>query len=551
MPTTVLAQATPAEVAIPDVAWSAFAPELLLTVVALVLLLVAVARGRQHLVAAPVALAAVGLGAFLVAQGQVTAGAVATVLGIALPALVVAFPTRPSLIQAWGAGLALVGALVLTVWQYVAVLAPEGGPLTPQLTMAGALANDGIAFFTRITVYLSALLAVPIGYGYLQDRRINRAEVEPLLLLAVTGMAALGSANDLITLFVALEVLSLALYVLAGLARRDRRSQEASLKYFVLGSIASAILLYGMALLYVATGTLDLAGIGAAIGLVTTPRIVAALGVALVTVGIGFKVALAPFHLWTPDVYQGSPTNIAGFMAAATKAAGFAAALRLYLVAFPALESLWVPLLSVLAAITMLYGAYLAIVQTDLKRMLAYSSITHAGYATIGIVANSDAGVSATLWYLLTYAVATIGAFGCVIAVERRRRGEVTLLDLRGLGRTSPAVAGILALSLLSLAGIPATAGFLGKLAVFQAGVAAGLTWLVVIGVVSSVIAAFFYLRIAGTMFLEEPDPARGAPVVTTGLSVGVSVSAAFVLFLGLNPELVLRAAENAAVLAR
>lgn len=551
MRTSFLAQAESAEVAVPDVAWSAFAPELVVTVVALVLLLVAIAKGRQHLVAAPTALVAVGLGAYLVAQDHLVSGIVVTVLGIALPALVVAFPTRPSLIQAWGAGLALVGALVLTVWQYVGVLAPDGGALTPQLALAGALANDGIAFFTRLTVYLSGLLVIPIGYGYLQDRRINRAEVEPLVLLAVAGMAALGSANDLITLFVSLEVLSLALYVLAGLARRDRRSQEASLKYFVLGSIASAILLYGMALLYVATGTLELPGIGAALGLVTTPRLVAALGVGLVTVGIGFKVALAPFHLWTPDVYQGSPTNVSAFMAAATKAAGFAAALRLYLVAFPALESLWVPLLSVLAAITMLYGAYLAVVQHDVKRMLAYSSITHAGYATIGVVANTDAGLSATLWYLLTYAVATIGAFGTVIAVERRRRGEVTLLDLRGLGRRSPAVAGILSLSLLSLAGIPATAGFLGKLAVFQAGVEAGLTWLVVVGVVSSVIAAFFYLRIAGTMFLEEPDPARGLPVVTTGLSVGVSVSAALVLFLGLNPELVLRAAENAAVLVR
>jgi NADH-quinone oxidoreductase subunit N len=499
----------------------------------------------------PTALLSVGLGAWLVSQGWLVPGAVALALGVAAPALVVAFPRRGSLIQAWGAALSLVGALVLTGWQYTAVLDVGIGVLVPQEALGGALANDGIALFTRLTVYLSALLVIPIGYGYLQDRRINRAEVEPLLLLAVVGMAALGTANDLITLFIALEVLSLALYVLAGLARRDRRSQEASLKYFVLGSVASAILLYGMALLYVATGTLDLPGIGAGLGLVTTPRVVSVLGLALVTVGIGFKVALAPFHLWTPDVYQGAPTNVTAFMAAATKAAAFAAALRLYLVAFPDLAGLWVPILSVLAAITMLYGAWVAIVQQDLKRILAYSAVTHAGYATIGLVANTDAGLSATLWYLLTYAVATLGAFGCIVAVERLRQGEVTLRDVRGLGRTSPAVAGILALCLLSLAGIPATAGFIGKLAVFQAGVEAGLTWLVVVGVVSSVIAAFFYLRIAGMMFLEEAEEGRALPIVTGGLSFVVSVSAALVVFLGVQPQLLLELADIAAVIVR
>jgi NADH-quinone oxidoreductase subunit N len=534
-----------------EIAWSSFAPELPPTAVALVLLLLAIAGPRKLVVAVPSAVLAIGLGGWLVVQDLVVPGAVAIALGAAAPALVLAFPRRPSLIQAWGAGLSLIAALVLTIWQYVAVLAPAGGTIVAQEALQGALANDGIAFFTRLTVYLTALLVIPIGYGYLQDRRINRAEVEPLLLFSVVGMAFLATANDLITLFVSLELLSFSLYVLAGLARRDRRSQESSLKYFILGSVASALLLYGMALLYTATGSVDLATIGSALGLVTTPRVIAVLGLGLVTVGIGFKVALAPFHLWAPDVYQGAPTNVTAFMAAAVKAAGFAAMLRLYLVAFPALESLWVPVLAVLAAITMLYGAYLAVVQHDLKRMLAYSSITHAGYATIGVVSVSDAGLSSTLWYLLTYAVATLGAFGCVIAIERLRRGEVTLVDLRGLGKTSPALAGILTLCLLSLAGIPATAGFVGKLVVFQAGIAAGLTWLVVVGVISSVVAAFFYLRIVGMMFLEEPVEGRALPLVTTGLSAGVSVSAALVLYLGLQPQLFLQLADNAAVLLR
>jgi NADH-quinone oxidoreductase subunit N len=249
-----------------DVAWSSFAPELAPTATALVLLLVAVAGHRKLLVAVPTAVLGIGLGVWLVSQDLVVPGAVALALGAAAPALVLAFPRRPSLIQAWGAGLSLVAALVLTVWQYAVVLAPAGAGLAPQEALQGALANDGIAFFTRLTVYLTALLVIPIGYGYLQDRRINRAEVEPLLLFSVVGMAFLGTANDLITLFVSLELLSFALYVLTGLARRDRRSQEASLKYFVLGSVASALLLYGMALIYTATGTVDLAEIGSALG---------------------------------------------------------------------------------------------------------------------------------------------------------------------------------------------------------------------------------------------------------------------------------------------
>jgi NADH-quinone oxidoreductase subunit N len=374
-------------------------------------------------------------------------------------------------------------------------------------------------------------------------------------------MVFLAGANDLVTAFVALEVLSFALYVLASLARRDRRSQEAGLKYFVTGAVASAVLLYGLALLYVATGTLSIPAIGAGITSVLVPRGVALAGLVLVTVGVAFKVALVPFHFWTPDVYQGSPTNITAFMAAATKAAAFALLLRLYLVAFPGLRAWWVPALAVLAAATMLYGAFAALAQHDVKRILAYSSITHAGYATIGVVAVSRAGLSATLFYLLTYSVGTIAAFSVVIAVERRRRGEVTLATLRGLGRTSPLLAGILSLSLLSLAGLPLTAGFIGKLEVFRAGVNAGLAWLVLIGVLSSLVAAYFYLRIAGIMFLEEPVGADGSesaeaaearqPLLSAGLSSATAIAAALVVVLGVQPQLLLELAGHAGVLLR
>ena len=656
-----------------DVSFAALAPELVVTGAALVLLLVAITRGRLQLVMLPVGLVTIGLGAWVAVQGELVPGVVLALLGVAAPVLPVVFPRRQTLVQAWGAGLALAAALVLTFWQVWPIF--DGGRLIATSEFAGSFASDGITLFTRLTVYLSALLVVPLGYAYLQERRINRAEVESLILLAAVGMAVLGGANDLVTAFVALEVLSFALYVLAGLARRDRRSQEAGLKYFVTGAVASAVLLYGLALLYVATGTLSIPGIGAGLTSVLVPRAVAVAGLVLVTVGVAFKVALVPFHFWTPDVYQGapsnvtafvalevlsfalyvlaslarrdrrsqeagvkyfvtgavasavllyglallyvatgtlsipgigasitsvlvprgvamaglvlvtigvafkvalvpfhfwtpdvyqgSPTNVTAFMAAATKAAAFALLLRLYLVAFPGLQAYWVPVLAVLAAATMLYGAFAALAQHDVKRILAYSSITHAGYAIIGVLTLSRAGLSATLLYLLTYAVGTIAAFGVVIAVERRRRGEVTLTNLRGLGRTSPLLAGILSLSLLSLAGLPLTAGFIGKLEVFRAGVSAGLTWLVLIGVLSSLVAASFYLRIAGIMFLEDAPALEGdddavseamearMPLLSAGLSSALAIAAALVVVLGVQPQLLLELAGHAGVLLR
>jgi len=537
-----------------DISLAAIAPELVLTGAALVLLLVAITKGRPQLVMLPVGLATIGLGAWVVVGGDVVTGTVLAVLGAAAPLLPVLLPGRATLVQAWGAGLALAAALVLTVADLGTVLSGDGLPLAVSSAFSGSLAVDGLQLFTRLTVFLSALLVVPLGYGYLQERRINRAEVESLILLSAVGMSVLGSANDLVTAFVALEVLSFALYVLAGLARRDRRSQEAGLKYFVTGAVASAVLLYGLALLYVATGTLSIPGIGATLTSVLVPRAVAMAGLILVLVGVAFKVALVPFHFWTPDVYQGSPTSITAFMAAATKAAAFALLLRLGVVAFPGLRSWWVPAVAVVAAATMLYGAFAALAQHDLKRILAYSSITHAGYATIGVLTLTRQGLSATMLYLLTYAVGTIAAFGIVIAAERRRRGEVTLANLRGLGRTSPLLAGILSLALLSLAGLPLTAGFIGKLEVFRAGVDAGLTWLVLVGVGSSLVAAFFYLRIAGIMFLEEPADQQGEasmPLLSTGLSSAVAIAAALVVVLGIQPQLFIELAGTARLLLR
>lgn len=544
-----LAQSGPA--APTEIAWSTFAPEVAVVGAALALLMFAVAGRRRMFVAVPVALIGLITGVLLVASGQAVPGIVAITYGAAALALTIGLAGSPPVLHSWLAGLGALGALVLTAWQAFVPMQLSIDGMVAVSALEGSVALDGIALFTRVTVYATTLLVLPLGHAYLRDREVHRPEFEPLLLLSAAGMAVLGAANDLITFFVALEVLSIALYVLSGLARRDRRSQEAAIKYFVMGAVASAILLYGMALLYVATGTLDLPAIGDAVSLFTTPYRVVVIGMILVTVGLGFKVALVPFHAWTPDVYEGAPTNVTAFMAAATKAAAFAGLLRVYVTAFGPLTELWVPVLAVLAAVTMLYGALVALVQQDVKRILAYSALSHAGYAAIGVAAASPEGVSGTLWYLLTYAVSTLAAFGAVIAVERRGRASVTLGDLRGLGRTSPALAGILTVAMLSLAGVPPLAGFIGKLQVFSAGVQSGLTWLVVVGVVSSVIAGFFYLRIMGMMFLEEPVEGALEPAYSTGWSLGVNLAAVLVIYLGLQPAILLDLADKSAILAR
>lgn len=548
----------------PPFVFGALAPELLLVGLALLLLLQAVedgpgrdapdgrlparsVTGRRVLAGVATAILA-GLGIWLLGRGFATPGATLVGVGAAVLATAIGFEGRPGLAHAWLAWAGLMGGLVLTAWQWVAIYQPEGA----RTFLAGAVAVDGVALYVRGIVLVTALLVLPIGHGYLTDRGIYRPEVEPLLLLSVVGMTILGAAGDLLVVVIAIELLSFPLYLLAGLARHDRRSQEASIKYFLLGAVASAVLLYGVALLYTATGTIDLGRLADGLALVTTPTRVALLGIALVTVGIGFKAAAVPFHFWTPDVYQGSPTSVTAFMAAGTKAAAFAAFLRLYPFAFGRLETAWVPVLAGVAAVTMMLGALAAIVQRDVKRVLAYSSIAHVGYALVGVTSASAQGVSSTLYYLLAYAVTVLGAFGCVVAIERRRRGEVALVDLKGLGQRTPALAGAFGLCLLSLAGLPATAGFTGKFAVFRAGVNADLTWLVVVGVASSVIAAFFYLRLIAAMFLEEPAEGVGvAPVLSAGLKTAIAAAVAGVVVLGIQPEILITLADQAAVIAR
>ncbi len=378
----------------------------------------------------------------------------------------------------------------------------------------------------------------------------SHTEVYPLFLFSLAGMMLFPASNDLLTLFVALEVFSLPLYLLCGMARRRRLlSQEAALKYFLLGAFSSAFFLFGAALVFGFSGSLYFTDIAQAISTRTNAEGLLGIGLVLILTGLLFKVGAVPFHSWTPDVYQGAPTPITGFMAAATKAAAFGALLRVAYVAFSGNRWDWQPLLWAVAIITMLVGAVLAITQTDVKRLLAYSSIAHAGFLLTGVLAFDRTGLSGTLFYLAAYGVTTVGAFA-VITLVRDEAGEAThLSQWAGLAKRSPLLAGIFAFFLLALAGLPLTSGFTGKFAVFSAAIAHGGTWLAVVGVLSSAIAAFFYVRIIVLMFFSEPDPGGTrvlAPSILTTITVAISVLVTAIL--GVYPSPLLDLAQRASL---
>jgi len=377
------------------------------------------------------------------------------------------------------------------------------------------------------------------------QEKSQQTEIFPLFLFAVSGMMLFPVASDLITLFVALEVFSLPLYLLAGLSRRRRLlSQESALKYFLLGAYSSAFFLFGAAFLYGYSGTITLSGITAAAG--SANNIFLLIGMVFILVGLLFKIGAVPFHSWTPDVYQGAPTPITGFMAAATKVAAFGALLRIFYVGFAQEQALWRPLITVIAIITMLFGSLVAIAQRDIKRMLAYSSIAHAGFLLSGVVALNKDGLAASLFYLFAYGLTTIAAFG-IITLVRDSSGEVTDLNRWiGIGKKSPLVAGAFAFILLSFAGIPLTSGFIGKFAIFSAAYKSGNISLVVVGVLSSAIAAFFYIRVIIMMFFTDPVN-DSVSVVIPSVKSRISIIAATVIsiILGLMPSLLLNAATT------
>ncbi|MCA0146021.1 NADH-quinone oxidoreductase subunit NuoN [Blastococcus sp. LR1] len=444
------------------------------------------------------------------------------------------------------------------------------------VTAGGALAVDGPALFLQATIAglgaLSILLfaersldparsafvvsaAVPAGSP--RDRELLttprvQTEVYPLATFAIGGMMLFVAANDLLIMFVALEVLSLPLYLISGMARRRRLlSQEAAVKYFLLGAFASAFFLYGLALVYGATGSVRLSEIREAASVDGSGTLLL-LGLGLLIVGLLFKASVAPFHTWTPDVYQGAPTPVTAFMAACTKVAAFGAILRLLYVAFGTAEWTWRPLIYAVAIVSMVIGAVLGLTQTDLKRMLAYSSVAHAGFLLTGVLGlgsgGEGSGLAATMFYLLTYGLTTLGAFA-VLTLVRDGDGEAThLSQWAGLGARSPLTAAVMALFLLALAGIPLTAGFTGKFAVFRAAIEQGAWPLTVVALLASAVAAFFYLRVIVLMYFSEPVP-DGATVGVPGIptTIVLAVTATATLALGILPGAVLDLAEQAA----
>lgn len=370
---------------------------------------------------------------------------------------------------------------------------------------------DGFSIFVNALLLLSGLLGVALAYGYLKRMGIERGEYYTLMLFSLSGMMLMAQAADLIIVFLALELLSLPLYVLSAFARPKADSEESGLKYFLLGAFSSGFVLYGIALVFGATGATSLTGIVSAASS-GAPSLLLTIGAALILVGFGFKVAAVPFHMWTPDVYQGAPTAVTAFMAAGAKIAGFAALLRVFATAFPSIAVDVTPVLWAISALTMVIGNLLAISQSDIKRMLAYSSIAHAGYILMAFVPYGNpevapVSIAAGLFYLVAYALTNFGSWGVVIALEQKEGQGLAISDYAGLGRKYPALAAAMTIFMLSLTGFPPTLGLVGKFYLFRAVLSGGYVGLAIIGVLTSLISAYYYLRVVVTMYMQDGEP--------------------------------------------
>ena len=425
------------------------------------------------------------------------------------------------------------GVLILGL---VAMVLSPAGP-----ALGGMFVQDGFTMFFTVMFCAIAFVSVLLSWDYSKRTRLPQAEYYSLMLMATIGMIVMAASNDLITIFLGLELMSLPLYVLVGFRHQNLESNEAALKYFLLGAFASGFLLYGIALLYGATGTTNLGRMAMFLGdspMLGNPLLLA--GGLLVLAGFAFKVAAVPFHMWTPDAYEGAPTTVTGFMSAGAKAAGFAALLRLVLVALPGLQADWRPLLTWIAVLTMTVGNITALLQPNVKRMLAYSSIAHAGYLLVAVVAGGLDGGSAALFYLAVYSLMNLGAFGVLALIGREQEERVLVSDLAGLAQRHPALAAAMTVFMLSLGGIPPTAGFMGKVYVFGVAVDSGLVPLVIVGVLNSVLSIYYYLRVTVVMYMRDPQgepvevswaaPAVLAIALTLGLTLWWGVQASGLL---------------------
>jgi NADH-quinone oxidoreductase subunit N len=421
----------------------------------------------------------------------------------------------------------------------------------PVTAFNGMVSVDGFAGFLTVLVLGTGLIGIALAYDYLKRTGIERGEYYSLLLFSICGMTLMAMAADLIVVFLALELLSIPLYVLAGFAHPRLNSEEASMKYFLLGSFASGFLVYGVALVFGATGSTLLSSIVASIAANTANLSLLTIGAALVLVGLGFKVAAVPFHMWTPDVYQGAPSSVTAFMSVGAKAGGFAALIRIFVTAFPALSMDMTAVLWGVAALTMILGNVVAIAQTNIKRLLAYSSIAHAGYILMALVpygngAVSSDAVASGLFYLMAYAFTNFAAWAVVIALEQAEEKGLALADYAGLGRKYPLLAAAMAIAMLSFTGVPPTLGFVGKFYLFRTVLEGGFVGLALIGVLTSLISAYYYLRVIVIMYMQDGEPqVRTEP----WLYITAAVSAAAVVVLSVISQPLIQWATQAVLI--
>jgi len=410
----------------------------------------------------------------------------------------------------------------------------------PQTAFAGMFILDGYSNFFKLIFYLNIILTICISLKYMTIEKASFGEYYALLMFSTTGMMIMASASDLIVLYLGLELMALSTYILAGFMRDQPRSNEAALKYFFLGAFSSAFLLYGISLTYGLTGTTNLKGIAEAlIALNITDSPITYLGLIFIIVAFGFKIALVPFHMWAPDVYEGSPTSITAFMSVGPKAAGFAVLGRVLFDAFAGMQVQWAAILVPIAVITMATGSIIALAQTNIKRMLAYSSIAHAGYMLLGLIAGTHDGLTSTINYLMIYLFMNIGAFAIVIMLRREGFQGENLEDYMGLSKSHPLASALMLIFMFSLAGIPPTAGFVGKFYVFMEAINAGYVSLAIIAVVFSAISAFFYLRVIMYMYMK--DPVNEVTLTTSpSMSIALAVTAMMVLVFGVFPSILL-----------
>jgi NADH-quinone oxidoreductase subunit N len=413
-------------------------------------------------------------------------------------------------------------------------------------TFGGMFIADGYSTFFKLIFFINVILTVLISVKYISIERVNYGEYYSLILFSTVGMMIMASAGDLIVLYLGLELMALSTYVLAGFIRHDVKSNEAALKYFLLGAFSSAFLLYGISLIYGMTGTTNLKQIALFIsekGLAGNLSLT--LSIIFLTVAFGFKIAAVPFHMWAPDVYEGAPTSITAFMSVGPKAAGFAVLGRVFMIAFASVSVSWTSILIPIAILTMGVGNIVALSQTNIKRMLAYSSIAHAGYALLGIITANNEGLVSMMNYLMIYAFMNIGAFAVIIMLRSEGFRGDSIYDYEGLSKTHPLAAALMLIFMFSLTGIPPTAGFIGKLYIFMSAINAGYTWLVIIAVIFSAISAYFYLRIVMFMYMRDPkETVSLTTTATTGIALTLTTIA--VLVIGVFPSFLIDFARAA-----